>query len=442
VVHIERAPRTARAKHSVFLDEASGKSLARIPTGLEGLDRVLGGGLVRNSVVLLSGEKGCGKSTLVLQIIASLLAQHYNALVISGEETEAQIGDRAKRLKMAHFDGKVLHTTDLQEAVAEVEHLTGTAFDPDVIIVDSTQAFTDRTGAIPGGAGSMAQVMNVGEVFTAIAKREGRCIILIGQETKDGEAAGPQRLPHLVDVELRFKKDGKARRFLTDTKNRFGEADEVVVFDMTSHGLREIGNITEEKLELRLGSVGVIPFAATHLARPVLLGVEASAILIQDGVKTRDLDVTGYEVQRVRRVLDHLQEHCGCYILDRAIRVNVPLVLGEAVDDDELELAVAAALLSALHNRPPPKALIFGTIALSGQVFSEFRSDARLEAARAHKRLAFREAIIPARANGVTGVACKRIGHIRELDAAMWGTHLAMQRPAKADGDGTAARAA
>lgn len=429
-VSLGLSARISHGNHAVFFDEAGGQSLARMPTQIEGVDRVLGGGLVMDSIVMMIGETGAGKSTLLLQLIANILRQGRKVLYVACEENKSQVGNRAKRLGVAHLDGKVMHTTDINEFRDELARLVASGYDPDLIVVDSAQTIADYTGAIPGGPGSQSQVMNVGIQLTRIAKSEGRCVILVCQETKDKEAAGPQQLAHLVDVHLKLNFDGKARRFLIDPKNRFGEANEVAVFDMTAHGLREIGNITEENLEYMMGDVGVVAFAATHLARPVLLAVEASADEILDGMVTRAFDVTGYDDRRLRRVLDHLQRHCGCWIAGRAIRVRVPVILGKEVDDDELELAVAAALLSALHNRPPPKSLIFGTISLSGRLSSEYRAEARLDAARVHKRLAFTHAIIPTRANGVAGMTIARVPHIADLEHAMWGTRTVMARPA------------
>lgn len=432
---LEQASRASLANHAVYWDEVDGQRVARMRTGMPGVDRVLGGGLVSDSIVLVIGETGAGKSTLLLQMSEGLLRLGFKVLVGAAEENAAQVGDRTARLKVSKAGGKVIHTTSLNDLVAEIDYQKSIGYDPDLVIVDSAQTIADMTGIVPGAAGDTAQVMHVGTTLTRIAKTEGRCIILVCQETKAGDMAGPQKLAHLVDVHLKFNMDGKARRFLIDPKNRFGPTNEVAIYDMTGNGLREIGNITEEQLEQRIGSVGVVPFATTHLARPVLLAIEASAVEIKDGTLTRPFDVQGYDPQKVRRVLDHLQEHCSVYIVGRAIRVRVPKVLGKEVDDEEMELAVAAALLSALYNRPPPKALVFGIIALSGQVFADEDPAIRLAAARDHKRLAFRDAIISSRVSGVTGVATKRISHIQELDAAMWGTHLSMPRPVKDDAE-------
>ena len=427
---IEGPTRAAAGNRSVYFDEADGTKRVRIKTHIEGLDRVLGGGLVGDSIILLTGEKGAGKSTLLLQIVDAVLRQGHSALYVAAEENASQVAERAKRLGVA-MHGRVLHTTDLDDFYDDLERLRGTEDDPDLVIVDSAQTIGDLGDMAVGQIGSVAQSLNVGQVLARVAKTDGRCVILVGQETKSGEAAGSQQLPHLVDVLLELRKDGRARRYLIDPKNRFGESDEVAVFDMTSTGLREIGNITEEHLEHRLGDVGIVPFAAAHHARPVLLAVEASALEIDEDGTFRAVEVDGYDAKRLRNVLDRLQADCGCYLKGRAIRVKVPRVLGQEIDDEEIDLAVAAALLSALHNRPIPKALVFGSIGIAGHVTSEFRAGTRLAAARDHRRLQFREAIVPFRANAPQGVAVRRVRHMTELCAALWGVNIAMPRPVR-----------
>lgn len=432
VVAAPTAAKETNGKRSIYLEDAAGKSFRRMVTRKDGFNRVMGGGIVVNSITLIGGPRGCGKSTLLIEVAGDLRAQGHRVLYISAEEVESQIGNRAKRLRLDHLKVRVLHTRSLGVVREELARLRGTEDDPDFIIMDSAQTIAETDGTVSGGAGSMTQVMHVGEYFTALAKDESRAVFLVCQENGDGDLAGPQMLAHLVDVELRFSRDGSDRRFLKDPKNRFGEADEIAVYDMTAHGLREIGDVTAEMLEDRMGEVGVIPFAAAHLARPIFLAVEASAHLIEEGEQMRPLETDGYESSRLRKVLDRLQSECGVVTMGRAIRVEVPRVLGDVVQDDELDMAVAAALLSALHNKPPPtRTLFFGRLALSGHFVSLARSESRLEAARSHKRLCMKEAVIPWRAIAPAGMKVKRIQHIRELDVAMWGAHIAMPRPTK-----------
>ena len=390
--------------------------------------------------MLITGEKGTGKSTWLLQVVDAFLRQNRPVLYVSGEESNAQVADRARRLKVATTGyGKVLSTGNLEDFHRVMGRLRGTADDPDLIIADSAQTIVDLVNAV-GSKGSPTQALAVAQALTDIAKKEHRIVILVGQENKAGEAAGLQQMPHLVDVVLELRKDGRARRYLINTKNRFGQDYELAVFDMTPTGLREIGNVTEEHLEHRLGDVGIVAFAAAHNARPILLAVEASALRKEEDIAARGVDADGYNMKRLRNVLDRLQADCGCYILDRAIRVHVPKVLGEEIDDEEIDLAVAAALLSALHDRPPPKALVFGSVGIGGHVASEFRAETRLAAARDHKRLRFTDAVIPARAAVPDGMKVQKIGHLRDLEHALWGTRTGMARPPKAEkGDPLAA---
>lgn len=417
------------ANVSVYFDEASGNLLLRYPTGWEGVDRALGGGFVKDSIVMFIGETGAGKSTWLLQVLALLLARGVRVLYVAAEESTTQVGDRAKRLKVDHLDGRIIHTTSFAEFTTELARLDAIGEGPDVVVVDSAQAIGWSDGTVPGAIGSVGQSLEVIQRCKEIAKGQARCFIVVNTENKEGGASGSQQAQHIVDVVLILGMDGRARRFLRGKKNRFGETNETVAYDMTATGLREIGNITEEHLEYRLGDVGVVPFAAAHLARPVLLAVEASAVQIDDALQARPIEVDGYDRKRVLNIIDRLQIDCGCYTKDRILRVKVPRILGEEIDDEEIDLAIAAALLSALHNRPPPKALIFGSVGIAGHVTSEFRAEMRLAAARDHKRLAFREAIVPFRANGVDRVKITRVRHMNELMPALWGVNIAMPRP-------------
>lgn len=419
------------ANVSVFFDEASSSELRRYVTHWEGVDRVLGGGPVEDSVIMFIGETGAGKSTWLLQVIGILLAQGRRVLYVAAEESTTQVGDRAKRLRVDHLDGRIIHTSEFAECEAEIARLDAIDGGPDVVVVDSAQAIGWSDGSVPGTVGTVGQSLEVIQRCKVMAKTQRRCFIIVNTENKEGGASGSQQAQHIVDVVIILGMDGRARRFLRGKKNRFGEANETVAYDMTPFGLREIGNITEEHLEYRLGDVGVVPFAAAHLARPVLLAVEASAVQVDESLKARDLEVDGYDRKRVLNIIDRLQIDCGCYTKDRILRVKVPRILGEEIDDEEIDLAIAAALLSALHNRPIPKALVFGSVGIAGHVTSEFRAEMRLAAARDHKRLKFTEAIVPFRANGVDRVAIRRIRHMSELMPALWGVNIAMPRPVK-----------
>lgn len=432
---LERSAREERRNTSVYFDDPEGKKRHRLSTGMEGLDRVLGGGFVLDALYLLTGERGAGKSTFLLQVCQAFLVRGYRVLYVSAEENASQVKERAARLGIIP-DGRVLHTKDLADLDAELDRLAGTDDDPDLIIVDSAQTIADRSPEAVGKVGSPQQALHVGHHLDAIAKGEQRCIILIGQETKDGQAAGSQQLPHLVDVVLELHRNSLGERYLTDPKNRFGIADEVLVLDMGPKGLVEIGNATEETLERRLGDVGIVPFAAADRQRPVLLAVTASALEIEEDMVAKARVADGYDPDRLDNVLLHLQKHCGCFLRGRAIRVHVPPILGETVKDAEIDLAVAAALLSALHNRPVPKAIVTGRIGIDGHIDGDKRTEMRLLAARDHKRLKFAHAFVPPWVvTPTSGIATVRIRHMNELCAALFGTNLSMPRPVKDDAE-------
>ena len=428
-VSLQNTRHQTNANWSVYFDEAVGRVRRRMRTFMDGFNRVLGGGFVLDAMYLLSGEKGAGKSTLLLQICHWWLSQDYKVLYVSAEENASQVGERARRLAVA-WGGRVLRTTDMADVRAELRRLEGTDDDPDLVIVDSAQTIGDSE-ALVGAIGSIAMSMHIARLLADIAKDDGRCVVLVGQENKDGGTAGSQQMPHLVDVILELHKNKLGERYLTDPKNRFGIADEVLVLDMTERGLIEIGNVTEEHLARRMGDVGIVPFAAADRARPVLVAVTASARVVEDDATMKFQECDGYDPKRLRNVLDSLQADCGCYLPGRAIRVHVPQILGEDITDKELDLAVAAALLSALHKRPVPKALYFGKVGIDGHVEGDKRAAMRLSAGRDNKLLNLTDAFIPEWTNSVDGVTVKRIKHMRDLMPAMWGVATAMPRPEK-----------
>lgn len=428
-VSLQNTRHQTNANWSVYFDEAVGRVRKRMRTFMDGFNRVLGGGFVLDAIYLISGEKGAGKSTLLLQVCHWWLSQGYKVLYVSAEENASQVGERARRLAVK-WGGRVLRTTDMAEVRAELRRLEGTDDDPDLVIVDSAQTIGDSE-AMVGMIGSVACAAHVARVLADIARDDSRCVILVNQENQKGEAAGSAQTPHLVDVILELHRNELGERYLTSPKNRFGIADEVIVLDMTGEGLVEIGNVTEEHLARRIGDVGIVPFAAADRARPVLVAVLASARVIEDDATMKFSECDGYDPKRLRNILDSLQADCGCYLPGRAIRVHVPQILGENITDLGLDLAVAAALLSALHKRPVPKALFFGKVGIDGHVEGDKRAAMRLAAGRDNKLLNLTDAFIPEWTNGVDGVKVKRIKHMRDLMPAMWGVAMAMPRPEK-----------
>lgn len=383
----------ANASSSASVRRRSGKidftSLAghseaapRQPTGLAELDRALGGGLVRGSAVLIGGDPGVGKSTLLLQAAASMARNGGAVAYISGEEAVAQIQDRARRLGVAESGVSLAAETDLNLILEGLKHLK-----PDLAIIDSIQTvWSEAAGAAPG---TVVQVRACAHELVRFAKKSGTSVILVGHVTKDGQIAGPRVMEHMVDATLYFEGDrGHQFRILRAVKNRFGPVDEIGVFEMAEAGLRETPNPSALFLDSTgLRASGAAVFAAVEGSRPMLVEIQALTAQLNPGTPRRT--VVGWDNARLSMILAVLETRCGLSFAGRDVYLSVSG--GLKLTEPAADLAVAAALASAAFDKPLPKDMVaFGEIALSGAIRPAGRADVRLKEAA---KLGFRRAL-------------------------------------------------
>jgi len=377
-------------------------------TGIAELDRVLGGGLVPGAAILIGGEPGVGKSTLLLQAASSLAEGGRTVLYVSGEESASQLRLRGDRLGVRSARLLVLAHTDVAAILAAAERAT-----PSVVIVDSIQAVRcSDLGSVPG---SVAQVREAASRLVEYAKRESVPLILVGHVTKDGSLAGPRVLEHLVDTVVQFEGDRHhAHRLLRAQKNRFGPTDELGVFRMTERGLRQVSSPSELFLaERSKGAPGSVVLAAVEGTRPLL--VEIQALVGEPAQGTPRRTVLGVDPARVALVLAVLQRRAGVELAQRDVFVNV--TGGLRIDEPASDLAVASALVSSLSRRPLPDGwVVSGEIGLTGEIRAINGPEIRLREA---ERLGFDGAVIPAVNTPSPDTAKLRILPVRQLSDAM-----------------------
>src|SRR6266700_3162744 len=347
-----RAPRKGR----LFALEplaGAGRDAPRLASGLAEFDRVTGGGFVRGSVLLLGGDPGIGKSTLLIQVAAALARGGHRAVYISGEEAVAQVRLRAERLGLADAQVELAAETSVEDIVATLGERTT----PRLVIIDSIQ--TMWTDAVESAPGTVTQVRASAQALIRFAKRSGAAVILVGHVTKDGQIAGPRVVEHMVDAVLSFEGEGSHHfRILRAVKNRFGPTDDIGVFDMTGEGLREVANPSELFLSERdLGSPGTAVFAGIEGTRPLL--VEIQALVAPTSLGTPRRAVIGWDPNRLAVV----EAHCGVRLGGHDVYLNV--AGGLRIQEPAADLAAAAALVSSLANAPlPPDAVYFGEVSL------------------------------------------------------------------------------
>jgi DNA repair protein RadA/Sms len=385
----------ARGKRMAVGDLASREpTVPRRESGIAELDRVLGGGLVPASAVLVGGDPGIGKSTLLLQAAAAFVRGGARAIYVSGEEAPAQVRMRAARLGLADAPLGLAAETNLRDILTTLE-----AERPDLAVIDSIQTmWADHVESAPG---SVSQVRAAAQELVAFAKRRGTAVVLVGHVTKDGQIAGPRVVEHMVDTVLYFEGErGHRFRILRAVKNRFGPADEIGVFEMTGAGLAEVANPSALFLSDRDGaSSGSAVFAGIEGSRPVL--VEIQALVAPSAPGTPRRSVLGWDAGRLAMVLAVLEARCGIGLGDRDVYLNV--AGGLRVTEPAADLAVAAALLSARQDAPlPADAVFFGEIALSGALRGIAQAEARLREAA---KLGFAAAFTPARPTAPAGNA-------------------------------------
>ncbi|MDT3686161.1 MAG: DNA repair protein RadA [Pseudorhodoplanes sp.] len=357
----------------------------RLATGLSEFDRVTGGGLVRGSVLLVGGDPGIGKSTLLIQAAAALARLGHRSVYISGEEAVAQVRLRAERLKLGDAKVELASETSVEDIIATLS--TGGV--PRLVVIDSIQTmWTDTVESAPG---TVTQVRASAQSLIRFAKKCGAAVILVGHVTKDGQIAGPRVVEHMVDAVLSFEGEGSHQfRIMRAVKNRFGATDEIGVFEMTGLGLREVTNPSELFLSERdLGSPGTAVFAGIEGTRPVL--VEIQALVAPTTLGTPRRAVVGWDQSRLSMVIAVLEAHCGVRLASHDVYLNV--AGGLRIQEPAADLAVAAALVSSLVNAPlPPDAVFFGEVSLSGAIRPVSQTSARVKEAA---KLGFTRAFLP-----------------------------------------------
>ncbi|MCE9507392.1 MAG: DNA repair protein RadA [Alphaproteobacteria bacterium] len=356
----------------------------RRKTGIEEFDRVTGGGLVAGSAILIGGDPGIGKSTILLQAVA-LLSKKAKCAYISGEESIDQIRMRALRLGLADASVDLASVTSVRDIISTMDREKF-----DVVVIDSIQTmYLDNLDSAPG---TVAQVRAAAQELIRTAKRRGTCLLIVGHVTKDGQIAGPRVLEHMVDTVLYFEGDrGHTFRILRAVKNRFGPTDEIGVFEMGDLGLQEVTNPSELFLSQRNQEIsGSAVFAGMEGTRPVL--VEIQALVAPSPLGTPRRAVIGWDAARLAMVLAVLEARCGVQIGPNDVYLNV--AGGLRITEPAADLAVAAALVSSLSGVPVPSDMvIFGEIGLSGEIRNVGQPDKRLKEAA---KLGFRHALIPA----------------------------------------------
>jgi len=403
-----RADRRTEGSRPVRLGEIAADAAPRYRTGLAEFDYVLGGGIVPGSLVLVGGEPGIGKSTLLLQVAARLEAAGVPTLYVSGEESPEQVRLRAERLEEPTAAVPVLAETALERVIEQA-----TASGARVVVVDSIQ--TAYTEALEGAPGNVGQVRECAARLMRFAKESGPAVLLVGHVTKGGGIAGPKTLEHIVDTVLYFEGESTLdHRILRATKNRFGSVDEIGVFAMTAAGLVPVANPSEAFLAAR--HAGISGSAVTALmegTRPLLVEIQALA------------SKAGYGTpQRVSAGLDHRRLAVLLAVLERRVRlplaeldVFVNVVGGVKLTEPSSDLAVAAALISSVRDRAlPPEAIFLGEVGLGGEVRAVSAADRRVaEAARLGFRRAFVGARTSLRSGAGPGLELVRVEHLGEL---------------------------
>ena len=406
------APARSSRKGRLFVIEplkGQTREAPRLASGVAEFDRVTGGGLVPGSVLLLGGDPGIGKSTLLIEVAAAYARHGHRAVYISGEEAVAQVRLRAERLGLTDAAVELAAETAVEDIVATLTH----GKSPELVVIDSIQTMWTQT--VESAPGTVTQVRGSAGELIRFAKRTGASVILVGHVTKDGQIAGPRVVEHMVDAVLSFEGEGSQQfRILRAMKNRFGPTDEIGVFEMTGSGLREVANPSELFLsERELGSPGTAVFAGVEGTRPLL--VEIQALVAPTSLGTPRRAVVGWDPSRLSMVLAVLEAHCGVRLSGHDVYLNV--AGGLRITEPAADVAAAAALVSSLAHAPlPADAVYFGEASLSGAVRPVAQTAARLKEAQ---KLGFGRAIVPeaARNEAPDGFALSTIATLADLVA-------------------------
>ncbi|MGU3574831.1 DNA repair protein RadA [Brucellaceae bacterium C25G] len=381
------ALRSARKGRAVVLTSLDGEieDAPRISSGIAELDRATGGGFVRGSALLIGGDPGIGKSTLLTQAAAALANQGHRIVYVSGEEAVAQIRLRAQRLGVASSPVELAAETNVEDILATIAGNKR----PDLVIIDSIQTlWTDLADSAPG---TVTQVRSSAQAMIRYAKQTGAAVVLVGHVTKEGQIAGPRVVEHMVDGVLYFEGEGGHHyRILRTVKNRFGPTDEIGVFEMSDKGLREVANPSELFLgERNEKAPGAAVFAGMEGTRPVL--VEIQALVAPSSLGTPRRAVVGWDSSRLSMILAVLESHCGVRFGQHDVYLNV--AGGYRISEPAADLAVAAALVSSIAAIAlPADSVYFGEISLSGAIRPVSHAVQRLKEA---EKLGFRQAVVP-----------------------------------------------
>ena len=370
------------------------KSQPRFKAGIEDFDQVIGGGIVPGAVMLLSGDPGIGKSTLVLQLAAAV-AQTKNVLYVSGEESTSQIKMRAERLGLADSNLDLLSETDIDGVVATLE-----GSDYGLVIIDSIQ--TMATSLQTSSPGTVGQITACAQLVQNSAKSSGTAVLIIGHVTKEGAIAGPKILEHLVDVVLYLEGEKYGNfKSLRGIKNRFGSTNEVGIFEMTDKGLTSVDNPSEALLAERQPGAGSVVLATLEGTRPILVEVQALVSTTVFGYPKRT--AAGVDLNRLNLLAAVISKRAGLNLSNQDIFVNI--VGGLKILEPAADLAIILSIVSAFKNRGLKSNLVaFGEVGLNGEVRSVSSADKRLAEA---KKLGFKQAVGPnynAKAGGILGV--------------------------------------
>jgi DNA repair protein RadA/Sms len=378
----------------------------RLATGIAEFDRAIGGGIVPGSAMLVGGDPGIGKSTLLLQVAARLASEGRRVVYVSGEEAANQVRLRALRLGLGGAPVELAAATSVRDILTTL----GDGEPPALLVIDSIQ--TMHSDLIEGAPGTVSQVRASAHELVRFAKQRDTALVLVGHVTKDGTIAGPRVLEHMVDTVLSFEGERSHQyRILRAMKNRFGGTDEIGVFAMEGGGLVEVANPSSLFLTHRDDPVsGTAIFPALEGTRPVLVEIQALTVRLASGATPRRAAV-GWDGGRLAMILAVLEARCG--ISFAAVEVYLNVAGGYRLTDPAADLAVAAALVSALTERPvPPQAVVLGEIALSGEVRPVAHAPLRLKEAT---KLGFETAWLPAGTPGCGSMGVAEFGTLRAL---------------------------
>jgi DNA repair protein RadA/Sms len=376
-------------------------------------DRVLGGGVVPGSVILIGGDPGIGKTTLLLQTLPRLVGPEQKVLYVSGEESPQQIKLRGERLGVHNPGLYILAETSLEEVLKVVQELQ-----PSAVVVDSIQ--TVSTDQLTSAPGSVSQVQEVAVQLMGFAKRSGVPVFIIGHVTKEGAIAGPRLLEHIVDTVLYFEGDkGHTYRILRAVKNRFGSTNEIGVFEMKDTGLEEVGNPSQlflaERPEISTGSIVV---SSLEGSRPIL--VELQALVTPTGYSLPKRMANGVEINRVSLLLAVMEKRLGMHLAGQDVYVNV--VGGMRIDEPAIDLGIVMAVTSSLRERPiDHRTVVMGELGLGGEIRAVSQAELRIREAA---KMGFRRCLLPERnlerldpIHGIELIGIREVGEA--LDAVL-----------------------